>query len=80
MAFLLWQSIPRYSDWRLVELLKKYNATCCLQSCADVLFILNYPKYVIESVVNPDYPNNNPGLGYQYTSEQVSSKIGDIWL
>ena len=46
-----------------------------LQTGADVLFVMNYPGYVIQSSKNDEYHINHPGLGYKYTSEQAISRI-----
>jgi hypothetical protein len=42
-----------------------------LQTGADVLFVMNYPGYVGQSIVDAKYHIGHPGLGYKYTSEQV---------
>jgi hypothetical protein len=39
---------------------------------ADVLFVMNYPAYVGETGVDDTFHDRHPGLGYKYTSEQVS--------
>jgi hypothetical protein len=43
-----------------------------LQTGADALFVMNYPAYVGESTVDAEYHSSHPGLGYKYTSEQVT--------
>ena len=44
-----------------------------MQTGADVLFVMNYPGYVGETVVDTEYHLGHAGLGYKYTSEQVWS-------
>ena len=43
-----------------------------VQTGADALFVMNYPAYVGESTVDAEYHSSHPGLGYKYTSEQVT--------
>ncbi len=39
---------------------------------ADVLFVMNYPAYVGEDCPDDSYAAFHPGLGYKYSSDQVS--------
>ena len=43
-----------------------------MQTGADTLFVMNYPGYVGEMVDDDNYHLGHPGLGYKYTSEQVT--------
>lgn len=36
------------------------------------MFMMNYPRYVGETAYDPEFHTKNPGLGFQYTSEQVN--------
>jgi hypothetical protein len=48
------------------------------QTGADVLFVMNYPRYVEETANDPEFPLKNPGLGFQYSSEQVIEHHADL--
>ncbi len=39
---------------------------------ADVIFVMNYPAYVGVENLDESYDIYHPGLGYKYTSDQVS--------
>jgi hypothetical protein len=43
-----------------------------VQTGADALFVMNYPAYVGVSTADAEYHSSHPGLGYKYTSEQVT--------
>jgi hypothetical protein len=39
---------------------------------ADVIFIMNYPAYIDEKMTLPDFEEKYPGLGFKYTTEDLS--------